>query len=278
MIEDVLVKFTDDCIIGIEQIDDEHRHLFELLNQGMNMLAYHGTGDSYDEIKELIQELDEYAEEHFAHEEAYMKEIRDPELINQRIQHDTFRHRIHNWFLTPIDDSDNQEKLLTEIMQYMTRWLYNHIIASDMMIGKMPPIEEWRLKEKPCEFTDEYLTGIPHVDEEHRILFQLIGQVNDLVRQGIIVEDLKEIEEVLTELQNYTKYHFSDEEEYMRSIDYPELESQQRAHKAFVSKLEELNMEQIKENPQENMERLVEYLTGWLVNHILYADKKIGRC
>ena len=49
-----MFQFTKDCMIGIEQIDDEHRHLFALLNQGMNMLAYHGSGDSYDEIKNLM--------------------------------------------------------------------------------------------------------------------------------------------------------------------------------------------------------------------------------
>ena len=32
---------------------------------------------------------------------------------------------------------------------------------------------------------------------------------------------------------------------------------------------------QYKKQPQEYMQSLVEFLLGWLINHILYTDKKI---
>ena len=142
-----MITFTDDCLIGIEQLDNEHRHLFDLLNQGLCLLEDHCHGDSYDEIRALISELDEYVETHFEHEEAYMKEIRDPELPNQRTQHNLFRNRIHNWYFKNLDSSDEQQSLLTEIIEYMFKWLYGHIIGSDTLIGKFPPVEEWLLKE-----------------------------------------------------------------------------------------------------------------------------------
>ena len=104
--EKIMYQFTEDICIGIKEIDEEHEGFFSLINEAQAMLDESGI-----EVKvvatEVVKRLKDYAITHFAHEEAYMKEIRDPELINQRIQHDTFRHRIHNWFLTPIDDSDN---------------------------------------------------------------------------------------------------------------------------------------------------------------------------
>ena len=33
-----MFQFTDDCILGVENIDEEHRHLFELINRGMDMI------------------------------------------------------------------------------------------------------------------------------------------------------------------------------------------------------------------------------------------------
>ena len=67
----------------------------------------------------------------------------------------------------------------------------------------------------------------------------------------------------------------TDEEEYMESIHYEGLEAQRRAHDAFIQKLENIDLSEIDENPQESLQQLLEFLLGWLVNHILHTDKKI---
>jgi hemerythrin len=272
-----MFEFTEDCLIGIEEIDNEHRHLFELINRGMELLEYHGEGDSYDEIRALIAELENYAEVHFEHEEKYMEEIKDPGLVSQRIQHGIFKSRVCNWTFADKDTSQEQRELLEEMMNYMVKWLYNHIIGSDMMIGKMAPVEEWRLKEQPCEFTDAYLTGLDFIDNEHKELFRIIKQADELVRLGVIESDLEEIRGILDELESYTKSHFSNEERYMRSIKYDGLDAQKRAHAAFVERLEMLDYDKMKESPQETMEHLIEFLTKWLINHIMHMDKKIPK-
>lgn len=82
-----MFEFTEDCHTGIEQIDDEHRYLFELLNKAYILATTDYHSDYYRQLKEMLTELDRYAEEHFSHEEAYMTQIRDPELILQRTQH-----------------------------------------------------------------------------------------------------------------------------------------------------------------------------------------------
>lgn len=271
-----MIIFTDDCLTGIEQLDNEHKHLFDLLNCGMNLLEDHQHGDSYDEIKTLILELDTYVNTHFEHEEEYMKKICDPELPSQRIQHNLFRNRVHNWYFQNMNSSEDQAKILSEIIQYIFKWLYGHIIGSDTLIGKFPPIEEWLLKENPCEFTDDYLTGIDIIDSEHKGLFAIINQINSLTRLGVIETDLDEIEKIVNDLNNYVKKHFADEEKYMESINYKSIDAQKAAHATFTAKMDSIDFDNIKKNPQENMEKLVEFLTQWLIQHILRMDKKIG--
>lgn len=271
-----MIQFTEDCLIGIEQLDNEHRHLFDLLNQAMNLVEDYRDGDNYDEIRTLINELDEYVETHFEHEEAYMLEIRDPELPAQRIQHNLFRNRVHNWYFKGLDSSEEQLELLTEMIQYMMKWLYGHILGSDTLIGRLSPVDEWLLKENPCEFTDDYLTGIILIDSEHRELFNLISQINSLIRLGVTESDFDEIEKILDRLNHYVKEHFSDEEEYMESIGYQEIEAQKAAHATFIKRMDSIDLENIKKKPQENMEKLVEFLIQWLIQHILRMDKKIG--
>ena len=69
--------------------------------------------------------------------------------------------------------------------------------------------------------------------------------------------------------------HFQDEEEYMESIQYEGLPAQKRAHEAFIDKMENIDLEKIETEPQEYLQHLIEFLLSWLINHILYTDKKI---
>lgn len=270
-----MFQFTNDCLLGVEKIDEEHRHLFELLNQGYEMLQNEYRGDKYSEIKNLLEELEEYADQHFSHEEEYMEKICDPELILQRSQHLAFRQTITEFLVHNIDDEDEQQQLLEKLINFLAKWLYNHIIASDILIGKLPPLEEWMIRENPCEFMEEYKTGIAMIDHEHEILFEIVGRANDLVCSGTVRENPEEVLKILAELADYSQTHFADEEEYMKNIGYEGYNSQKRAHEAFLARLDAVEGEMKDRNPQTYMQSLVEFLLGWLVNHILQSDKRI---
>lgn len=267
--------FTEDCLIGVEEIDAEHKHLFDLLNRAVYMLNDEYASDKYTEIKDLLQELQDYAEEHFAHEEAYMKKIRDPELILQRPQHLFFEEKVIELMVKNIDEDDEQQEALEEIINFLARWLYHHIIGSDTMIGKLPPLEEWMLRENPCEFTEEYLTGVDMIDNEHKHLFEIAERVNEMVKHWSEGDAFDSIMDILNELKDYTEVHFASEEAYMRSINYSGYDAQKRAHDAFISRLQEIDLNLVEEDPRKYMESLIEFLLGWLINHILHVDKQI---
>ena len=84
---------------------------------------------------------------------------------------------------------------------------------------------------------------------------------------------------LLAELKDYTEIHFHDEEALMERIQYPELDAQKRAHTAFVERLVEIDLTELDDmddNQQEYLIDLIQFLAGWLINHILGSDKKIG--
>lgn len=270
-----MFQFTKDCKIGIEQIDAEHEHLFDLLNETYTLATADFHSDNYDKIKQLLTELGDYAEQHFEHEETYMKEIRDPELILQRTQHDFFREKILSFDVANIDANETQQRILTELVTFLAKWLYRHILGSDALIGKLPPLEEWMIKENPCEFTDEYLVGIDIIDKEHRQLFHIVDKADKLIKSYDVESGYDKIIDILNELKEYTIKHFADEEEYMAGIGYDGLTAQKRAHDAFIDKINNVNINEIDANPKEYLQQLLEFLLGWLINHILCADKKI---
>ena len=131
-----------------------------------------------------------------------MTSICDPEIILQRVQHDQFRSMIWELSSKALDTNDEQKIVLEETLSFLAKWLYHHILGSDIMIGHLEPLDAWMMKEDPCAFTEEYLTGIPLIDEEHRTLFEITGHVVNMIREGIIDSDIPEILKILGELRD----------------------------------------------------------------------------
>lgn len=264
--------FTDDCIIGIEQIDDEHRELFRIIGDIKDLLENEILEDKYDRTQEMMVRLKNYAEEHFKHEEEYMESINHPELELQRQQHLVFCTKISE--ADTIVPSNEQQDFLDDLLKYLVTWLYRHIIGSDLMIGKLKPLDETPQVQM---FTDEYLTGISVIDKEHRELFRIIGDVQHVIVDEFTLDKYDEIISLLEQLKDYTKFHFQDEEEYMKQINYDGLDAQKRAHDAFIARLDDMDLSHVDAHQQETLEELLEFLTGWLTNHILHSDKQIGK-
>lgn len=269
-----MYEFTEDCLIHVEEIDNEHRRLFQMLNEAQALSEQ--TEDVKGIANNLLKNLKEYAATHFVHEEAYMERIHDPELPLQKKEHAAFTKKM-NEFVLDLSSEEAAKASLQELLQYLVRWLYRHILGSDMMIGKMPAQTEE--EQDPFAFTEKYKTGIALVDEEHNRLFELIRETNDVIQAQFLHDKYDEIMRLLTGLREYTEVHFHDEEALMERIGYPKLEMQRRAHAAFVARLVEIDLSQLDEmddNQEEYLNELIQFLLGWLANHILGADKQIG--
>jgi hemerythrin len=83
--------------------------------------------------------------------------------------------------------------------------------------------------------------------------------------------------QMLDFLSEYTKTHFRDEEKYMESIKYPELEAQKKAHAYFEQELAQLRKDYTESGG--SLVLLVKankMIVDWLTKHISSMDKKIG--
>lgn len=125
------------------------------------------------------------------------------------------------------------------------------------------------------EFTEDYKIGIEHIDDQHKHLFEIIADADELIRNEFIPDKYDNIMALLDELTEYTKVHFADEEAYMKETGYEGLEAQRVAHAGFIEKLEDIEQEDFEENQQQVLLELLDFLFGWLVQHILKMDKNI---
>jgi len=123
--------------------------------------------------------------------------------------------------------------------------------------------------EELIRWSDDYSTGIGMVDGQHRRLLDLINQLFVSMKKG---GDKETVSEAIESLADYTRTHFSDEEELMRQHGYPELDAHIRLHRTFVDAVQDY------QRRLANDERLMpaevfNFLKGWLIYHIQEKDR-----
>lgn len=126
------------------------------------------------------------------------------------------------------------------------------------------------------EFTDDYLTGIEFIDQEHAHLFEIANEAYDLLTDNLVTDKYDRIVSLLEELREYTKTHFAHEEEYIESIHFQHIWSERHAHILFVKKLEEIDLQKVDDSQDEYILDVLDFLAKWLTGHIKGADKRIG--
>lgn len=126
------------------------------------------------------------------------------------------------------------------------------------------------------EMKPEYYTGIDFIDEEHKKLFEIANRAYELLVNEFIPDKYDYIMEVIGELKDYARYHFDHEEDYMGKIKYRKLLSHKVAHDGFIEKIGEYEDDIVDDRQKEALLRLLDFLTDWLVDHILKQDKLIA--
>ncbi len=124
------------------------------------------------------------------------------------------------------------------------------------------------------EWTPDLSVGVSVIDEQHKTWFK---KANDLFEAGKNHQAKEYVGKMLDFLDDYTKKHFQDEEQYMLRIRYPEYAAQKQAHTAFIEQLRKLKNDYSESGGNIlviiNANQLV---IGWLTAHISNMDKKIG--
>lgn len=121
------------------------------------------------------------------------------------------------------------------------------------------------------KWDDSFSVRNEMVDEQHKELFRLAGEMEEIFDKPVSREHVKEL---LAEFFNYMKTHFADEEKYMQEIGYPELEHHKMLHKDIVQKMIDL-IKSIK-TTNDLKEKLYVVAKEWLLEHILYEDMKVA--
>lgn len=117
-------------------------------------------------------------------------------------------------------------------------------------------------------WSDEYSVGVEEIDEQHKMLFEL---VNRLFQAAVKREDQQLTVEVLQSLVNYTKTHFGLEERLLEESGYAGLSGHREDHLRFIDKVNDIAQRFHVEDRSVTFE-LINFLRNWLQNHIRQSD------
>lgn len=120
---------------------------------------------------------------------------------------------------------------------------------------------------------EEYAVGVRIIDEQHKVLLELLNDL-DQVRKNPEAAATKR-SGILQRLENYTKVHFTTEEEIMRIYGVKDFETHKAMHAKFAEKVQAFN-EFYNDDKMFLFENVYTYLEGWLLKHIQVEDKKLG--
>ncbi len=116
----------------------------------------------------------------------------------------------------------------------------------------------------------DFSVGVAELDEQHKKLVELINSLVDLATTGAT---RAEVDDVLTEMTRYAIQHFRAEEQLMLTYNYPGYLDQEAAHNKFRKSNGRFHLRAAEDENVDTGE-LVEFLKGWLVNHIQIMDKQ----
>jgi len=128
---------------------------------------------------------------------------------------------------------------------------------------------------QPFVWNQRFETGLATVDEQHHRLVDLINRVGTARVTGNADESV--IAGLLTELADYARHHFADEEQLMagHNLDRRHVDAHVRHHKQFIEQV--LRMWQTRASLEKPIEVLEGFLSSWLTFHILEEDQAMAR-
>ncbi|WP_198533651.1 bacteriohemerythrin [Salinivibrio sp. MA607] len=132
--------------------------------------------------------------------------------------------------------------------------------------------------EKKLEFeifpwSQNFETGLDDIDNQHRMLVDI---VNRLASQFSSINSDVNSATILDELEDYAKYHFEYEENVWKKHfgQSKDTKNHHDAHQTFFHKIRKLR--QTTERHEAVLANLFNFITRWLVFHILESDRRLA--
>lgn len=124
-----LISWSDDLSVGIQEVDKQHKHLVELLNNLHRAIReHHGSSVARD----MLRDLTEYTRVHFATEESLMQASSYPEYDSHKVKHEALIQQV---VALQKKVAAGETGISFELLHFLKNWLTQHIQVVDKQFG-----------------------------------------------------------------------------------------------------------------------------------------------
>ena len=131
------MQWTEDLAVGVEKIDEQHKELFEKIN---DLVAAVRQSVCKYKIGDVIRFLEDYAAFHFGEEERYMLKFGYPDYQAHKAQHEKFIANFQELKkeLPKLEGGSKPGSydLSVETNKVVVDWILDHIAKVDKSLGK----------------------------------------------------------------------------------------------------------------------------------------------
>ena len=124
-------------------------------------------------------------------------------------------------------------------------------------------------------WTQDLAVGDSKIDDQHKQLFAAADNLAEAMWAG---KGAEEIAKTIEFLQEYTIFHFGDEESTMTTNAYPGYDAQKAAHERFKRELSELKAKHQSGAVSSTLAvELLQKSINWFRDHIRAMDQPLGK-
>ncbi len=126
------LQWTNDLSVNVGNIDRQHQEIFSRYNAFLDACR---NGKKHEVLLELLDFLTSYVDEHFEHEETFMRAYKYPDMDAHIGEHQDLVQTVQK-FRTRLALQGSSISLIAEINRALIDWLLDHIKQTDMAFGR----------------------------------------------------------------------------------------------------------------------------------------------
>jgi len=126
----MFIEWNDTYSVGIDEIDDHHKTLLELLDRSYCLKL---EGNNKYELSELIYELIDFSHYHFSAEERLMIKYDYPNIDQHILEHLNYTYTVMTFEKLMVENNDNSPD---DVFEFVKNWLFDHILNTDSEMGQ----------------------------------------------------------------------------------------------------------------------------------------------
>lgn len=123
------------------------------------------------------------------------------------------------------------------------------------------------------DWTPDMETGYSDIDTQHKQLFKIGRDLEQLIRIQCIGVTDKQLLDIVCALRDYTGYHFYEEERIMQEMNYSEIAAHKKFHKKCSDYVMKMDLPKIKAEPLNQLKLIKDEVKSWIMTHVLSDDK-----